>query len=157
MMTGFPIFAFVVERGGQNGVVIVEVPSGRIRKIIPLVGVKGAAGLAWSPDGSKIALSATREALRDIYLLDPSNGALERLTTGWHTKLQPAWSPDGKTLAFATDEGAHTDLATLTFQSMNIGLLDMESRQTRIISVMDGAKHINPLFTAGRKKPVLHC
>ncbi len=144
-------FAFVVERGGQNGVVIVEVPSGRIRKIIPLVGVKGAAGLAWSPDGSKIALSATREALRDIYLLDPSNGALERLTTGWHTKLQPAWSPDGKTLAFATDEGAHTDLATLTFQSMNIGLLDMESRQTRIISVMDGAKHINPLFTPDGK------
>jgi len=139
-------FAFVVERGGQNAVVLVEVPSGTIKQIIPLVGIKGAAGLAWSPDGSRIALSATKEALRDIYLLDLSDGALERLTTGWHTKLQPAWSPDGKALAFATDEGAHTDLATLTFRSMNIGLLDMESRQTQIISVMDGAKHINPLF-----------
>ena len=144
-------FAFVVEQGGKNSVAIVEVPSARLEKVIPLAGVKGAAGLAWSPDGSRIALSATREALRNIYLLDPSSGALERITTGWHTKLQPAWSPDGATLAFATDEGAHTDLAALTFQSMNIGLLDIQTRQTRIISVQDGATHINPLFTPDGK------
>ncbi len=144
-------FAFVVERGGENAVVIVEVPSARIQRMVPLAGVKGAAGLAWSPDGSRIALSATRAALRDLYLLDPTNGTLERLTSGWHTKIQPAWSPDGKTLAFATDQGAHTNLATLTFQSMNIGLLDMETLQTRIISVSDGAKHINPLFTPDGK------
>jgi len=144
-------FAFVVEHGGEEAVAVVDVPSGKLRKIVPLVGVKGAAGLAWSPDGTRIALSATRAALRDLYLLDPSAGTLERLTSGWHTKLQPAWSPDGKTLAFVTDEGAHTDLATLTFQSMNIGLLDMETRQTRIISVEDGAKHINPLFSPDGK------
>ncbi len=143
-------FAFVVEKGGKDAVAIVEVPSGKLQKIISL-DVKGAAGLAWSPDGSRIALSATQEALRDIYLLDPATGALERLTSGWHTKLQPAWSPDGKTLAFATDQGAHTDLATLTFQSMNIGLLDMQTRETRIIAVKDGARHINPLFTSDGK------
>ncbi|HUI71853.1 MAG TPA: BamA/TamA family outer membrane protein, partial [Spirochaetia bacterium] len=140
-------FAFIVERGGHDAVAIVQVPSAKLLRIIPLEGLKGAAGLAWSPDDSKIALSATSDALRDIYLLDPSDGTVERLTQGWHTKLQPAWSPDGKTLAFATDQGAHTDRATLTFQSMNIGLLDMESRETRIVSVKDGAKHINPLFS----------
>ncbi len=144
-------FAFIVERGGENAVVIVQVPSGKILKILPLVGVKGAAGLAWSPDGSRIALSATRDALRDIYLLAPSTGALEQLTSGWHTKLQPAWSPDGKTLAFATDQGAHTDLAALTFQSMNIGLMDMQSRETLIISIKDGARHINPVFSPDGK------
>ena len=139
-------FAFVVERGGKDAVGIVEVPSGRLLKMLPL-SVKGVAGLAWSPDGARIALSATQDALRDIYILDPAAGGMERLTTGWHTKLQPAWSPDGKTLAFATDEGAHTDLAALSFQSMNIGLLDLQTRETRIISVKDGAKHINPLFS----------
>ncbi len=144
-------FAFVVERGGQDDVAIVEVPSGRLLKTIPVKGVKGVAGLAWSPDGRSIALSGTKDALRDIYLLDPATGGLEQLTTGWHTELQPAWSPDGRTLAFATDEGAHTDLATLTFQSMNIGLLDMQTRETRIISVKDGAKHINPLFSPDGK------
>jgi Tol biopolymer transport system component len=144
-------FAFIVERGGQNAVAIVEVPSGRTAKIIPLGGVKGAAGLAWSPGGSRIALSATRDALRDIYLLEPANGALERLTSGWHTKLQPAWSPDGTILAFATDEGADTDLGSLRFQSMNVGLLDMRNREMRIISVKDGAKHINPLFSPDGK------
>jgi Tol biopolymer transport system component len=139
-------FAFIVERGGQDAVAIVEVPSGRTVKIIPLAGIKGVAGLAWSPAGTRIAVSATRDALRDIYLLEPATGGLERLTSGWHTKLQPAWSPDGTMLAFATDEGADTDLGSLRFQSMNIGLLDMRTRETRIISVKDGAKHINPLF-----------
>ncbi len=144
-------FAFVVERGGKDAVDIVEIPSGRTKKIIPLAGVKGAAGLAWSPGGSRIALSATRDALRDIYVLQPENGTLERLTSGWHTKLQPAWSPDGTTLAFATDEGADTDLESLRFQSMNIGLFDMRKRETRIISVKDGAKHISPLFSPDGK------
>jgi Tol biopolymer transport system component len=139
-------FAFVVEKGGRDAVAIVDVPSGRIRKIITLE-VKGTAGLAWSPDGARVALSATQDARRDIYLLDPGNGAIERLTNGWHTKLQPAWSPDGQTIAFATDEGAHTDRGALAFQSMNIGLLDMKTRQTSIISVSDGATHINPLFS----------
>ena len=144
-------FAFIVERGGQNAVAFVEVPSGKLVKIIPLTNVKGAAGLAWSPDGKAIALSATRDARRDLYLLNPDTRALEPLTSGWHTKLQPTWSPDGKTLAFATDEGAHTDLASLTFQSMNIGLLNMDTKETRIISVKDGAKHINPLFSPDGK------
>ena len=139
-------FAFVVEKGGRDAVAIVKVPSGDLVKMIPL-SVKGAAGLAWSPDGTRIALSATQDAQRDIYLLDPSNGGLERLTSGWHAKLQPTWSPDGKTIAFATDQGGHTDLGSLTFQSMNIGLLDMQSHEIRIISVKDGAKHINPLFS----------
>ena len=144
-------FAFIVERGGQDAVAFVEVPSGKLVKVIPLTSVKGAAGLAWSPDGKAIALSATQDARRDLYLLNPDTRALEPVTSGWHSKLQPTWSPDGKTLAFATDEGAHTDLASLTFQSMNIGLLNMDTKETRIISVKDGAKHINPLFSPDGK------
>jgi Tol biopolymer transport system component len=144
-------FAFVVQKGGRDAVAIVEVPSARLMKIVALPDIKGVAGLAWSPDGGRIALSGTQEALRNIYLLDPASGSLERLTSGWHTEVQPAWSPDGKTLAFATDRGAHTDLAALTFQSMNIGLLDVTTGETRIISVKDGAKHINPLFSPDGK------
>jgi hypothetical protein len=144
-------FAFVVEKGGQDAVGLVEVPTGKLVKIIPLGSIKGAAGLAWSPDGSRIALSGTQDGLRDIYVLDPAGGGIERLTSGWHTKLQPSWSPDGKTIAFATDYGAHTDIGTLTFQSMNIGLLDVLTRQIRILSVKDGAKHINPVYSPDGK------
>ncbi len=144
-------FAFTVERGGRDAVAIVDVPSGKLQKVLPFEELKGVSGLAWSPDGKKIALSATRDAVRDLYLLDPATGAWEQLTKGWHTELQPAWSPDGKTLAFATDQGAHTDLASLTFDSMNIGIMDVQSRQTRVLSLQDGAKHINPLFSPDGK------
>ena len=144
-------FAFTVEKDGHDAVAIVEVPSGRIKKVIPFPDVKGISGLAWSPDGLSIALSGTRDAVRNLYLLDPVSGSLAAITEGWHAKLQPSWSPDGSTLAFATDVGAHTDRASLTFQSMNIGLLDLRSGETRIVSLKDGAKHINPLFSPDGK------
>ncbi|HVO40195.1 MAG TPA: BamA/TamA family outer membrane protein [Spirochaetia bacterium] len=144
-------FAFTVERGGRDAVAVVDVPSGRMRKVIPFAGVKGVSGLAWSPDGTRIALSGTEDAVRNLYLLDLFTGDVERITEGWHSKIQPAWSPDSSTLAFATDVGAGTDLGALRFRSMNIGMLDLATRQTRIISLKDGAKHINPLFSPDGK------
>ncbi len=143
--------AFGVEKGGRDAVAIVSVPSAEIQKIIPLGGIKGVTGLAWSPDGRRIAFSGTRDSLRDIYLLDPGTEEVERVTEGWHAEIQPAWSPDGRTLAFATDQGAATDLAALSFQSMNIGIMDVQSRQIRVVSLKDGATHINPVFSPDGK------
>lgn len=140
-------FAFTVERDGHDAVAIVDVPSGKITKVMPFDAVKGVTGLAWSPDGARIALSGTEDAARNIYLLTVADGSLERVTDGWHSKIQPAWSPDGSTLAFATDVGAHTSLAALDFHSMNIGLLSLATRQTLVLSLKDGTKHINPLFS----------
>ncbi len=131
-------FAFVTYRGGEDAVAIVEVPSGRTEKVIPLSRVAGLSNLSWSPDGSRIALSGSVDGTRDIYLLDPTDGKLERLTEGRSAEIQPAWSPDGKALAFATDRDG---------TSMNIGLMDVESRSMQIIALRPGAKHINPVFS----------
>ncbi len=131
-------FAFVTYRGGEDAVAIVEVPSGSTTKVIPLSRVAGASNLSWSPDGSRIALSGSVDGVRDIYLLDVVGGKPERLTEGRDAEIQPAWSPDGKTLAFATDRGG---------TSMNIGLMDVESRSIQVIALARGAKHINPVFS----------
>ncbi len=131
-------FAFVAYRGGEDAIAIVEVSSGKTKKVIPLKEVAGVSNLSWSPDGSRIALSGSAEGIRDIYLLDPADGKLERLTEGRGAEIQPAWSPDGKTLAFATDGGGTT---------MNLGLMDVESRSMEVIALTRGAKHINPVFS----------
>ncbi len=144
-------FAFVVFQEGDAAIAIVDVPSGKLEKVIPFESIDGISNLAWSPDGSLIALSATSKAIRDLFLLDPQSGRLTKLTSGWHAELEPAWSPDGKTLVYATDRGAKTGLDSLTFHSMNLGFLDIATHEERIVSIKDGARHINPQFSPDGK------
>jgi TolB protein len=59
--------------------------------------------LAWSPNGSRIALSRLDDAVRNyrIYTVKASGGGLRVLTEG----RRPDWSPDGRTIVFDTGTG----------------------------------------------------
>ena len=85
---------------------------------------------AWSPDGSTIAFTSSREDDRwripapDVYTLTLSEGKagdLRRLTDGSLSSAVPSWSRDGKTIAFlaATKlrSGNHIDLYTIAADS----------------------------------------
>jgi dipeptidyl aminopeptidase/acylaminoacyl peptidase len=82
---------------------------------------------AWSPDGSHIAFTSSREEDRwrlpapDVYTLEINNGQagnLRCLTDGSLACGSPAWSPDGKTIAFLAAlklfSGGHTDVYTIS-------------------------------------------
>jgi Tol biopolymer transport system component len=56
-------------------------------------------GPRWSPDGSRLAFAAGG----DLFVLRPTSGALERVTTGDAFDLSPDWSPDGRSLVFQSD------------------------------------------------------
>ncbi len=61
---------------------------------------------AWSPDGTKVALSmkpSQRSMDSEIYVLEIRNGGLVRLTENNTDDIDPTWSPDGEWIAFATD------------------------------------------------------
>jgi WD40 repeat protein len=58
-----------------------------------------ARGVAWSPDGSRIAFSATvPDRGEGVWLFDPVTKSLTRLSSISASDI--AWSPDGSTLAF---------------------------------------------------------
>ncbi|HEX3746620.1 MAG TPA: S9 family peptidase [Bryobacteraceae bacterium] len=68
-------------------------------------------GFSWSPDGKRIAFSATRDPdlgsqdTSQIELLDLSDLKVSKLTDGAGPNTNPKWSPDGKQIAFDTANG----------------------------------------------------
>lgn len=62
-------------------------------------------GVAWSPDGTRIAFSAKREGdeIGQLYVLDVAGGEAARVTDLTLGARQPKWSPDGKQLLFVSD------------------------------------------------------
>ena len=86
--------------------------SGAPRRLTSTPGGEG--GVAWSPDGSRIAFTARREGdeAAQIYVIDLARGGeAQRVTSVSTGARSPSWSPDGRSLLFASDvyPGATTD------------------------------------------------
>ncbi len=65
-------------------------------------------GPTWSPDGSRIAFTSTRDGDNEIYLMNADGSGQTRLTTHLAFDVSPAWSPDGSRIAFASDRDSIT-------------------------------------------------
>jgi Tol biopolymer transport system component len=141
------MFAFVVFRQGRNELAILDVRTTAITRRIAVRGVGSIQNPAWSPDGTRIVFTGTQGGISDLYMLDLATESVQQLMNDRYADLQPAWSPDGRTLAFVTDRGPGTDFETLTFGPMQIGLMDVETRDIRVLEIFDGPKHINPQFS----------
>lgn len=73
----------------------------------------------YSPDGSRIALLRKfgKRRLNDLFVLNPSSGALRRLTrTTPGYELFPSWDPSGERIAFARFRGRHFEWANSIVQ-----------------------------------------
>lgn len=53
-----------------------------------------------SPDGTKVAFSATVNNNTDIYILDTASGVITRITDSQERDASPSWSPNGQQIAF---------------------------------------------------------
>jgi Tol biopolymer transport system component len=140
-------FAFPVQRDGRDAVAIAGIPGGRIERVVELPQISDVSGITWSPRADQIALAGTVDAVSGLWLLDLATESLKRLTHGRAAYVQPAWSPDGTTLAFVTDYGPRTDRTARVYGSMNIGLMDIQTGEIRIISIRDGAVHVDPQYS----------
>jgi len=68
-------------------------------------------GFAWSPDGKRIAFSASRDPdlgsqdTEQIYVLDMADLHVRKLLDSGGPNSGPRWSPDGKNIAYVTGNG----------------------------------------------------
>lgn len=63
----------------------------------------------WSPDGTKIVFSSTRDGTRDIYVMKSDGSEVTRLTNDGFEDGGPVWSPDGTKIAFSRYLGSNNN------------------------------------------------
>ena len=74
--------------------------------------------LTWSPDGTKIALSAKSKGADDIAIIDYETGNVQRLEFPKLDAIRSvAWSPDGSKLAFDGNIGPFQDIFVYDFNT----------------------------------------
>src|SRR5688500_17003137 len=139
--------AFITFARGDNFLSIVDVET-RDTDHISVPGLEAILNVAWSPDGSTIALAAQTTGVSDLFLYNVQTKELRRLTADKFADLQPAWSPDGRTLAFVTDRGAETVVEQLQFTDHRLATIDVASGRVTEIVAFSKTKHLNPQWSA---------
>jgi TolB protein len=93
---------------GSRSVISVVNADGSGKRILTRIADPG--GLAWSPDGRKLAFVALAPAgLAEIYVINADGSGLRRVTHSPmdQTSIGPAWSPDGRMIAFGRSSFQH--------------------------------------------------
>ncbi len=64
----------------------------------------------WSPDGTYLAFSSTRDGNSDIYMIDKDGKQAVNLTQSPHNDEYPDWAPDGLKIAFNSNREGNDDI-----------------------------------------------
>jgi TolB protein len=75
---------------------------------------------AWSPDGTRIAYTSTRDGNQELYVADVDGARAMRVTHDPAIDAHPAWSPDGRKLAFATARWGDLEIAVMDPDGSNL-------------------------------------
>jgi len=145
-------FAFVVFSEGKNKLVIFDIQKMNVAKETELAGIPAFTNPSWSPDGNFIAVTGMKNGVSDIYLYNPKNETIIKLTDDVYGNLQPSWSPDGKYLAYVTDQPLPGQTFTFRHTFYNIGIINVNNpSDNRLIELFTGAGNMNPVYSKDGK------
>ena len=74
----------------------------------------------WSPDGSQVAFTSTRDGNQELYVMAADGSEVRRLTSDPAIDAHPAWSPDGRMIAFATSRWGDLEIALIDSDGTNL-------------------------------------
>jgi Tol biopolymer transport system component len=95
----------------------------------------------FSPDGTRIAFSSTRDGKTEIYVMDSDGSNPTRLTDNIYRDVSPVWSPDGNRIAFISDRVGQPDIYMMNSDGSDVFRLTNNSiYETSLSWSPDGTK-----------------
>ena len=79
--------------------------SGNVSGLVTGGGEAMYTGVAYSPDGRRIAYTDTRGGNSQIWVANADGSHPRELTHAWGVDASPSFSPDGKRIAFVSSRG----------------------------------------------------
>jgi len=123
------------KEGSGPSLYVKDLATGSVGRISEKSGLN--TGAAWTPDGSKMAVTMTLKGNPNIFLIDARGKLLKQLTSHWGIDVSPTFSPDGKKLAFVSNRSG----------SPQIYVLDLESGEERRLT-FEGNYNTSPSWSA---------
>jgi TolB protein len=99
-------------------VYIQEIRTGRRMRVSAQPGMNTAP--AWSPDGTRLALTLSRDGNPEIYIMKIVDHTLTRLTYDPAIDTEPDWAPDGKSLVFTSDRSGQPQIYRMSTSGRSI-------------------------------------
>jgi hypothetical protein len=119
-----------VTGGRGDALALIDARTAQVETML-VPGVDAIQSVAWSPDGSRLALEATAGARSDVFVLTLATGALDNLTDDVYSDHTPVWSPDGEWLAFSSDRGAAVEPGRPLPVDVEAGRFDLQAHAAR--------------------------
>lgn len=112
------------EGDGLPKIYVHELDSGQRRVVTREPGINGAP--AFSPDGTRLALTLSRDGVPEIYTLDLETNRLVRRTNSRSIDTEPRWLPDGESLVFTSSRGGGPQIYRLDLRDGSVRRLTFE-------------------------------
>ncbi|MGE5313134.1 MAG: peptidase MA family metallohydrolase [Acidobacteriota bacterium] len=119
--------AFISDRNDYFDVFILSTIDNKVEKIVDGQRTRNfeelhllTPGIAWSPDGKKIALSAKSGEADAIFIVDVPDGDIEKIEIPLQGVFSVHWSPKGDKLAFVGNNARQSDIYTYSIPTKEL-------------------------------------
>ena len=133
--------AYVSFETGRSTIMVQELATAARTRVAEYPGINGAP--TFSPDGTQLAMSLSRDGNPEIYVKDLASGDLRRVTRRPNAiDTEPIWSPDGESLVFTSDRGGKAQIYRKDLKTSFVERLTFQGDYNARARILPDGRHL---------------